>query len=255
MDAIPLWVLLIGSCAGALLGLECGYQLGQWRQKWVQEEKEAPVGAMVGAILGLLAFMLAFTFSMAATRFDSRRQTVLSEANAIGTTYLRASFLPEPQRSRVKDLLREYVDVRLQSIQQGDVTKGIAESERLHRELWSNATLAGEQEPSSIMIGLFVQSLNEVIDLHSERVLIGLRSRIPSVIWMALFGLALIGMTSIGYQAGLSATRRSPAMVTVAVAFAGVLFLIIDLDRAHEGLLQVSQQAIIDLQKSMQPEQ
>ena len=68
--------------------------------------------AIVGAILGLLAFMLAFTFSLAASRFEARRQGVLDEANAIGTTYLRARFLPQPQRDEAARLLREYVDVR-----------------------------------------------------------------------------------------------------------------------------------------------
>ena len=95
------------------LALEGGYRLGRWRHDRPAEEKETPVGAMVGSILGLLAFLLAFTFGMAATRFEARRQAVLDEANAIGTTYLRARLLPEPQRTESAKLLREYVDVRI----------------------------------------------------------------------------------------------------------------------------------------------
>jgi hypothetical protein len=102
------------------------------------------------------------------------------------------------------------------------------------------------------MTGLFIQSLNEVIYLHAKRLLVGVRSRIPMSIWVGLFALALIGMASMGYQAGLSGTRRSPAMFFLALAFAGVLFLIVDLDRAQEGLLRVSQQAMTDLQRTMQ---
>jgi hypothetical protein len=70
-----------------LLSVEGGYRLGIYRRSRSAEEKEAPVGAMVGATLGLLAFILAFTFGLAATRFDTRRQVLLDEANAIGTTY------------------------------------------------------------------------------------------------------------------------------------------------------------------------
>jgi len=102
------------------------------------------------------------------------------------------------------------------------------------------------------LTGLFLQSLNEVIDLQSERVFVGLRSRIPISIWVALFTLSVLGMGSMGYQAGLSGTRRSPEMPILTLAFAWVLFLIVDLDRAHEGSLRVSQQPMIDLLKTMQ---
>jgi hypothetical protein len=93
LDVIPLGVFFILATAGALLALEFGYRLGIWRRTHAQGEKDAPIGAMVGAILGLLAFMLAFTFSLAAARFDARRTAILNEANAIGTTYLRARLL------------------------------------------------------------------------------------------------------------------------------------------------------------------
>jgi hypothetical protein len=236
------------------LALECGYRLGGWRHARVAEEKEAPVGAMVAAILGLLAFMLAFTFSMAATRFDQRRQIVLEEANTIGTAYLRTRLLPEPHRSEAAKLLRQYVDLRLPDLSKGDVSETIAgvikRSEELHEQLWSQAVAAAEKKPTPIT-SLFINALNEMIDLHAQRVLIATRNRIPFSIWVLLFGLALLGMAAMGYQSGLSGTRRSPAMVGIVLAFAGVLFLIADLDRGHEGLLTVSQQAMIDVQKSM----
>ena len=63
----------------------------------------------------------------------------------------------------------------------------------------------------------------------------------------------MLGMAAVGYQAGLSATRRSPAMLALVLAFAVVLLLIADLDRGQEGLLRIGQQSMIDLQKSMQP--
>jgi hypothetical protein len=235
----------------ALIALEAGYRLGRWRHKRASDEKDAPVGAMVGSLLGLLAFMLAFTFGLAASRFDARRQVVLDEANAIGTTNLRSRLLPEPYRTEIARLLREYVDVRVSAARDGRVAEGRARSEELQERLWSQATAAAAKNPGSIITGLFIQSLNEVIDLHAKRLLVGVRSRIPISIWITLFGLAIFGMVSTGYQAGLSATRRSPAMVLLALAFAGVLFLIVDLDRPHEGLLQVSQQPMLELQETM----
>lgn len=250
-DAVPIWATLPASVVLLCLAVESGYRLGKWRHARQPDEKEAPVGAMVASILALLAFVLGFTFSLAASRFEARRQVVLQEANAIGTTYLRASFLPEPQRSRVRELLREYTAGRIIT----DDTKAGAALERanaMHQALWTQAAEAGAQAPDSIMTGLFVQSLNEVIDLHATRVLVGIRNRIPVVIWIGLISLSVLGMASVGYQAGLSATRRSPAMLCLTIAFSTVLMLIADLDRGQEGLLRVSQQALIDARQSME---
>ena len=235
-----------------MLAVESGYHSGQWRRARVSDEKDAPVAAMVGSILGLLAFMLAFTFSLAATRFDARRQAVLEESNAIGTTYLRARLLREPQRSEIMDLLRKYTELRAHGITEAKVAEVITRSEELHEQLSRLRVAVADKNPGSIMTGLFIQSLNEMIDLHSKRVMVGLRSRIPVSIWLVLFGLAFIGMASVGYQAGLSGTRRSPEMPILTLAFAAVFFLIVDLDRVHEGVLRVSQQSMIDLLKTMQ---
>jgi hypothetical protein len=254
LDVIPLWGLFLGSCAIAGLAMEGGYRLGKWRHTHDPDEKDAPVGAMVGSVLALLAFMLAFTFSLAASRFDARRQAVLEEANAIGTAYLRTRLLPDRQRAETAKLLREYVDVRMRAIQEGKIAEAVARSEEVHEQLWSQATAAAAKSPTPIT-GLFVQSLNEVIDLHAKRVMVGLRSRIPLSIWCGLFALAIVGMASMGYQAGLSATRRSPAMLLLVLAFAVVLFMVADLDRGQEGFLKVNQAAMTDLQRSMRSSQ
>jgi hypothetical protein len=251
LDSVPLWGAFALSTALALLALESGYRLGRWRKQRGADEKDGPTGAMVGAVLGLLAFMLAFTFSLSASRFDARRQVVLEEANAVGTTYLRAGLIPEPERSEVESLLREYVNARINAVQQNKVTEAVTRSEEIHTQLWTRAATAAERNPGSIITALFIQSLNDVIDLHAKRLQVATRSRIPPSIWGVLLGLAAVGMAAMGYQAGLSGTRRSLPMLFLAMAFAGVLFLIVDLDRAHDGLLRVSQQAMIDLQKNM----
>ena len=113
VDRLPLWVLFIGTVAIILLSVEGGWRLGNTRRQRAEHEKDAPIDAIVGAMLGLLAFLLAFTFGMSASRFDARRQLVLQEANAIGTAYLRADMLPEPQRSEIRNQLREYATLRV----------------------------------------------------------------------------------------------------------------------------------------------
>jgi hypothetical protein len=252
LDGLPLWGLFLTIVVLVLAAIEGGYRVGSYRHRQAGREKEAPVGAMVGATLGLLAFMLAFTFGMAASRFDTRKQLVLDEANAIGTTYLRTAMLPEG-RDEIRTLLRSYVDARLEAVRSGRVAEQIVQSEHIQGQLWSAATAVGLQHPDSIIVGLFVESLNEVIDLHAKRVTAGLRNRIPSAIWVALLTIATLSLAAMGYHAGLVGTIRSLAIIVVAVTFSAVIALIADLDRPQEGTLIVSQQALIDVRESMNP--
>jgi hypothetical protein len=250
LDALPLWGLFIVILLVVLISVEFGYRLGRYRRSRSEQEKEAPVGTMVGATLGLLAFILAFTFGLAAARFDTRRQVVLDEANAIGTTYLRAGILPE-RGEEIRALLRNYVDTRLEAIRSGNIAEGIRQSEDIQHKVWAEAEAVGKQNPDSIVVGLFVQSLNEVIDLHAKRVQVGTRSRIPGAIWIGLFAVAVFSLAGMGYQAGLTGTRRSLEVFAVALTFSVVIELIADLDRPQQGVLRVGQHALLDLQRSM----
>jgi len=107
IDVLPLWALFVSILIVVLLSVECDYRLGKYRRSRHEEEKEAPLGTMVGAMLGLLAFILAFTFGLAAARFDTRRQVLLDEANAIGTTYVRAGIMLPEQGEKIRALLRD----------------------------------------------------------------------------------------------------------------------------------------------------
>ena len=251
LDVLPIWGVFLATVAVILLAVEGGFRLGQYRRRRSEQEDRPPVGEMVAATLALLAFMLAFTFGLAASRFDVRRGLVIDEANAIGTTYLRAGLLPEPHRSDVRSLLREYVDVRLEAVQPGKLSQSIGRSEELHTRLWAHAVAVGEKNPSSIVVGLFIASLNEVIDLHAKRLALGVRNRIPETIWAALYFVAIIGTSVMGYHAGLAGSGRSLALLALVLAFSAVVTLIADLDRPQEGLLRVSQQTMIDLQKTL----
>jgi hypothetical protein len=254
IDVVPLWAVFIGSVVSIIVAVELGYRLGRWRHRRAEHETEGAVGGMVAAELGLLAFMLAITFSLAASRFDDRRKILLDEANAIGTCYLRAAMLPPDHRDAVRRSLREYVDVRLSALRDGSLEEAIRRTDALHAELWNQATAAAEKDPRSVPIGLFVQSLNDVIDLHAKRLQAGLRSRLPVTIWAALFAISAFSFTAMGYHEGLSGKCRSPAIIAVTLGFAIVIWLVADLERPHQGMLRVSQQPMVELQKSMQAE-
>ena len=121
----------------------------------------------------------------------------------------------------------------------------------LHRQLWAEAEAVATKHPESIQVGLFVQSLNETIDLHTTRVVAGLYSRIPLVIWIALYALTALSMIGVGYHAGLTSKMRSLSFLMLAITFAAVIVLVADLDRPREGMLRVSQQALVDLRSTM----
>ncbi|HET7286007.1 MAG TPA: hypothetical protein VFI71_01010, partial [Pyrinomonadaceae bacterium] len=126
-------------------------------------------------------------------------------------------------------------------------------SEDIQQKVWTEAETVGQKNPNSIVMGLFVQSLNEMIDLHAKRLQAGVRNRIPAAIWLGLFAVAALSLSTMGYHAGLSGTRRSLAILAVAITFSVVIELIADLDRPLEGVLRVSQQALLDVQRSMNP--
>lgn len=254
-DLIPLWLLVLAFGSLLWASVEVGYRWGKWRHQHIADEQVQSVGAMVASILGLVALLLGFTFSFTASRFDARRQGVLEEANAVGTTYLRANFLPAEVRTAAVKSLKEYVDVRLEGVRSGDPTAAIARSEELQLVLWSQATTAGNQQPNSQVVALYVNSLNNMIDLHSVRIHAGLRSRLPLVIWVGLLTISFLSMAAVGYQSGLANSARSPVKSVLIIAFTIVLALIADLDRSNEGLLRVSQQPLADVQKLMETKQ
>src|SRR6185369_6764251 len=120
LDLLPLWGVFFVTFLLVFTSEESGFRFGRRRIRSEEETKDPSMGSMVGATLGLLAFMLAFTFGMASARYDTRRQLIRDEANAIHTAYLRADFVSEPRRTEIQRLLREYVDVRLAGIRQPD---------------------------------------------------------------------------------------------------------------------------------------
>jgi len=251
IDVMPLWVLSVVLFVLNLLLDELGFRLGRLRASQSLRESDNTVGTLAGAQLGLLAFLLAFSFSIVAQRADVRRTLVLTEANAIGTTFLRAAMLPDAQAAPVRRLLREYTDLRIRAANDGDVTRALDRSDQIHTELWKEAVTAAAADPRSVPTGLFVDALNSLIDVHASRVMATLGSRLSTAVWIVLFGVGFLSFFTIGYQNGLTAPSRSPVAVVLALVFGLTLWLVADLDRPGEGALRVSQAPLIDVRKSM----
>jgi Protein of unknown function (DUF4239) len=246
----PLSLIFVAGLVVILTASEIGHQFG----RRVRGHGGNNVSTLEASILGLLALMISFTFAMALSRFDARRDGVLNEANAIGTTALRARLLPAPQNTESLKLLREYVQVRL------DITKrtpsaseldvAIARSNAIQEALWQQAKAVAAKDKAFVPTGLFIQSLNDLIDNQEKRLIAG-RNRIPNIVLAVLYALTAIAVGFTGYVGGLESRRwRLPVYLT-GIVVAAVILLIQDLDRPSSGFITVSQQAMIDVAASL----
>src|SRR5215475_12860714 len=78
------------------------------------KEQERPDFDLVRTTsLTLLGLLIGFSFAMAVNRYDQRKNYEEAEANAIGTEYVRADFLPAEAGAKVRDLLKSYLDQRV----------------------------------------------------------------------------------------------------------------------------------------------
>src|SRR5258708_30317122 len=90
--------------------------IGAWfhkRRRDPEEELREDFGLLLTATLTLLGLIIGFSFSMAASRYDQRKNYEEQEANAIGTEYVRADLLSPADAAKVRALLRSYLDQRI----------------------------------------------------------------------------------------------------------------------------------------------
>lgn len=252
LDTLPIGGIFVMFTIVALISSEGGYRIGRWWQNHSPDEKEGPTAMIVGSLLALMGFLLAITMGMASDRFDTRRGLVLEEANSVGTTYLRAGYLPEPASSEIRELLREYVPIRIvETSDLEDVRVRMARSVEIHEQLWSITEQLARTTPESQVLALFIVSLNETFDVHEKRVTVGVYGRVPETVVHLLIIGSMLTLGMVGYSAGLS-LRRSPLSAVVMVFFlAAVTTLVVDLDRSRDGFLKVNQQPLIDLQEQI----
>ena len=253
LDPIPIVGVFVLIAGLLLVVFQIGYRIGRWWQEKTPDEKEGPTSMLVGSLLALMAFLLAVTMGMASDRFDTRRALVLDEANSIGTTFLRAGYLPEPARTDSRELLREYVPLRINVADRQQLAANFARSTEIHDGLWAIAEDLARDTPDSVVLGLYIDSLNETIDLHSKRATAIIYARVPETVVVLLIVLAALTLGMVGYSAGLTRRRSLLSAVVLVLVLGAVITLVVDLDRPREGFLQVSQQPLVDLQEQIGP--
>jgi hypothetical protein len=248
------WVVYGLGATIILAVAELGRLIGiSWRHRH-PEAKPSDLATLVGAALGLLSLMIGFTFSMALNRYDDRRSAVVDEANAIGTTDLRARMLPEPHASEVRKLLRDYVEIRigLTGAPQTQISleKARQRSNALQAELWQHAVAVSTADLRSTPAGLFVRTLNDMIDLQEKR-FAAVRAHVPLAVFVLLYTIAGV---AIGLGAYVVSSRGQGGRLPIAIM--GLLFAVVigmtnDLDRSLGGFITVDQQSMYKLRENM----
>jgi hypothetical protein len=250
LNSWQLALLLAGIVFGAtVVGLVAGRALSRHA-----DALREPFGVVQGALLTLVGLVLAFGLAMAVGRYDARRSAVVNDANAIGTAYLRAQTLREPVRSLSLPLYLQYADASLllsRAVPGSPPAKrAIAAESVLQRRLWSLAGEALDAQPTQSAPRLYVESLNEMIDMQTTRVS-ALNNRVPAAILLievigAATALALMALYLAILSRGVVTVLLAAGLVTL------LLFVSFDLDRPTRGFITIPTTPLVGLRASME---
>jgi hypothetical protein len=250
MDAIvfrPIMVFLF-----ALFALLAAAWLGSWlRRKLILEEKQREDFSLIlASTLTLLGLLIGFSFSMAASRYDQRKNLEEAEANAIGTEYVRLDLLPVADRDKARGLLKRYLDLRIDfhSAPPDAVARLNAETNRLQGELWTAVAGPATRQPDPV-IALAVAGMNDVFNAQGYTQA-AWWNHVP-VSAMALMGvIAFMCNVLIGY--GARAPFLQSRLLVILPLFVSLAFgLIFDIDTPRRGLIKIVPQNLLALKESL----
>lgn len=236
-----------------LVVIEFGYRMGKRFERNTTEPLRSHTGGIQGALLGILALLLGFTYSQALNRHDARSVAMVEEANAIGTTWLRAGLLPDSVGDEVKEELAAYIELRLEgcsvSLVDDDARASLVKQATESTErIWKLAEGAAREDPNPVTTGLFIQALNEMIDSLGSRDA-ALQRHVPEIVLFLLYLTFLMTGAAVGFTAGLAAHRTSFVTYIMTFLIVILVFIIVDLDRPRRGLIQVEQDNMILLRE------
>jgi hypothetical protein len=236
-------LLSVGLLAAMLAIHEVGRRLGHSRNRRGLKDDGATASAVGAAVFALLGLLLAFTFSGAASRFEARRHLITTEANAIGTAYLRLDLLPADAQPALRRLFRDYLELRiLASRERGDANAAAivaADALSLQKRIWAAAVAAsGRAEVPPAVRQLVVPALNDMIDISTTRAAAA-ENHPPVVIPALLVGLCLLSALIVGHSAATGSRNSWFYPVVFSATMALTLYVVIDLEYPRQGLIRV----------------
>lgn len=214
-----------------------------------QDSEQNQESYLIGAILGVLALLLAFSFGMALDRYEERRHLVIQEANAIGTSYLRAQLLDEPHRSRLSSLLIKYTDNRIElaNVASDRLNAQLVINDRLLTDIWAAVTASRESALAHGISTPLLMTFNEVIDLDTER-RVSRTMRVPTPVLLLLYFYLVLVAAVLGYVLKQQRIRLCGAFFILLTIYVSI---IADLNRPTSGTIRESQEPMLILQASL----
>lgn len=241
---------------GILALLEIGRRWGRRRLEAHPGESDAGLGAIDGAVFALLGLLIAFTFSGAASRFETRRNLIVEEANDIGTAWLRLDLLPATAQPALRESFRNYVDARLEVYAKIEdpaaATQAFKRSNAIQGDIWAACLAATREGAAPAAPMLLLPALNQMFDITTTRT-VALRTHPPIVIFVLLAVVALICALLAGHGMAGSSARSWVHMIGFAAITAGAVYVILDLEYPRLGLIRIdaADHVLVDLRQSM----
>jgi len=236
--------------AGVVAAHEIGFRLGSLTRS-ADEPFDRQLALVRTSTAALVAFLIGFAFSGAASRFIERLDIIVTEANALGTAYLRADTIAEPQRSELKAALKAYTADRVTMLSRegrDQIGPLLAKVGGLHERMWRSAIKASQD--NAPLMAVVLPPINEVIDLHSTHLAMA-RRHLPIPIMAMLLGAAAIGVALIGFGNGRLGRRFSILDSVYGVVLAVALWMTIDLDYPGIGIIRVNNLPIVEVLAAM----
>jgi hypothetical protein len=237
-------LLLFGLLVLALLyaANETGYHIGLWRgrQRHTHERDLAGIGTITTGMLGLLAFTLGLTINIAQARFESRRNLVIQEANAISTAWLRSKMIADDEGPVITALIETFAKVELAYVSANEFEAEpalIARTGVLRTQIWQTAQILGQRDQPWITAALTTALIEMFNASVAER--FAFESRVPADLSWMLMGGSLLAIGAMGYHLGASGSRQVVLTSLLLVMWAGGMVLIADLNRPRVGEIRV----------------
>lgn len=249
MPDVRIWACLVVSLVVLWLGILIGIWVRSSHTELVESESKT-LTVIQGALLTLFGMLMGFTFSMAVNRYDLRKQLVVTEANAIGTTWLRSATLAEPTRTEEQTLLREYLRQRMlyhqEFMRREDLGEAEDQIDKLQGRLWAAASNYAIERRDTIT-SLYLQTLNQTIDLEGEQVAAD-ENRIPTGAWLILLFVGFVATIVVGTNVSPRA-RILQAVLPIVLAL--TMATTMDLDSPRFGLIRITQAPLEKVAQTM----
>lgn len=256
MNEMPnAWTVATFLLAAVLVLLEVGRRFGLHQRKAEPGGEKPGTGAVEGAVFAMLGLLVAFTFAGAADRFETRRQLIVDEANALGTAWMRVDLVGEDTaKNDLRANLQQYADARIDEFRRGPQSeegrRALEVATGLQTKLWAVATRAASATPG--LAAVLCPPLNDLFDLSTKREA-AMRTHAPFVIHLMLWVLAGFASLFAGHAAGAGTQRPWLHWLGFAFVVATTVFVVLDLEYPRHGLLRIDawDQLLVDARAAM----